>query len=437
MMHKMKEGYGYGELTLYPTQVFSVKNWALKPNQPEEPPFTDHMLAMCVADRQVVFKAPKTSSKTENVSKGTKPGAKPGHKKLLTSKQPSVSSKEATKGGSSKAPTSSKTGYSKKRKESSLAMDSNPSQPPVSTHVDTEMHKEDQQATSGPTSLEVISEARANPQLSSGMSAFNLNKPIYSASFIIHSKSVSGNDASAISTAEADPGKSSPRNFVPQQQCMNEGTKKLYMITYLQVPTHMLLQTKPYMLVKGWKLSSLNLEQEKGPAPLLDNFKYLDSLEDDPVIVVDDSDEDEEANEVHATTNSQKHKLELKKNKVKAEVALLKAQPSFPNVGQLNELLVKSLQTEFSKILSAHDFSSSLPTKLNDLPSKFNELTEEVKGLKQQVHELEIELPGDLKGIPSKLEDFTKTVIGLLLNVIKAFNKFAQVLDFASSKAGD
>ncbi|GJS77441.1 putative reverse transcriptase domain-containing protein [Tanacetum coccineum] len=108
---------------------------------------------------------------------------------------------------------------------------------------------------------------------------------------------------------------------------------------------------------------------------------------------------------------SQKHKLELEKNK--AEAALLKAQPSFPNVGQLNELIVKSLQTEFSKILSAYDFSSSLPTELKELPSKFNELTEVVKGLKKQVHELEIELPGDLKEIPNKLEDFTKTVTSL------------------------
>ncbi|GJV34905.1 hypothetical protein Tco_1407382 [Tanacetum coccineum] len=175
---------------------------------------------------------------------------------------------------------------------------------------------------------------------------------------------------------------------------------------------------------------------------------------------------------------SQKHKLEIKKNKVEAKVALLNAQPSFPNVGHLNELLVKSLQTEFSKILSTHDFSSSLPTKLKDLSSKFNELTEEVKGLKQQVHELEIELLGYLKEIPSKLEDFTKTVTsltsqvdelktlqwellaefvslpvqvasvqaklktldalpGLLLKVTKALNKFTQVLDSASSKVRD
>ncbi|GKC74953.1 hypothetical protein Tco_1125727, partial [Tanacetum coccineum] len=126
------------------------------------------MLAICIADTPVVFKAPKTSSKAESVSQGTKPRAKPGHKKLLTSsKQPFVSSKEATKGGSSKAPTSSKTSNLKKRKESSSAMDSNLIQPLVSTPVDTGMHKEDQQATGDPTSLGVTSEARANPQLSS------------------------------------------------------------------------------------------------------------------------------------------------------------------------------------------------------------------------------------------------------------------------------
>ncbi|GKA72161.1 hypothetical protein Tco_0778377 [Tanacetum coccineum] len=126
-------------------------------------------------------------------------------------------SKEATKCGSSKIPIDSKTGHSKKRKESSSAMDSNLSQLPVSTPMDTGMHKEDQQATGGPTSLGVTSEARANPQLSSGMLAFNLNERIYSASFIIHSESTSGNDALAASTAKADLGNSAPSNFGPQQ----------------------------------------------------------------------------------------------------------------------------------------------------------------------------------------------------------------------------
>ncbi|GJZ63084.1 hypothetical protein Tco_0619505 [Tanacetum coccineum] len=161
----------------------------------------------------------------------------------------------------------------------------------------------------------------------------------------------------------------------------------------------------------------------------------MDSPKDDPVIIVDESDEDEpnaetedtsvprssspRSSQIQELTNqvlilqSQKHKLELEKNKAEAEAALLKAQPSFLNVEQLNELLVKSLQNEFLKILSSHDFSSSLPTKLKDLPIKFNELTKEIKGLKTQVHELEIELPKELKEIPTKLEDFTKTATSL------------------------
>ncbi|GKE20571.1 hypothetical protein Tco_1432083, partial [Tanacetum coccineum] len=128
MMHNMKEGYRDGEVTPYPTQVYSVNNWALKPNQPEGPPFTDHMLVVCSAAKPVVFKAPKPSSNAKRVPQGTKPGAKPGHKKHSTSsKQPYVSSSEVTKGGSSKAPIGSKTGHLKRKKESNSAMDSNPS----------------------------------------------------------------------------------------------------------------------------------------------------------------------------------------------------------------------------------------------------------------------------------------------------------------------
>ncbi|GJR75363.1 hypothetical protein Tco_0087728 [Tanacetum coccineum] len=274
MMHKMKEGYGDSKVTSYHTQVFNVNNWSQKPNQPKEPLFTDHMLAICNAAE------PMTST---------------------------------------------------------------------STPVVAEMHKEDQQATGGPTSLEVTK------------------------SFIIHFECASGNDASAVSTAKADLGKSAPSDFVPQQQGMNEGTKNT---SY----DHLFAGTDPHVLTD--KTKSVSEGSSKTGVKCSANFKDLDSPEDDPIIVVDDSDEDEEADEVHATTNSQKHKLELEKNKAEAEAALLKAQPFFPNVGQLNELLVKSLQTEFLKILSAHDFSSSLPTELKELPSKFNELTEEVKGLK-------------------------------------------------------
>nr|GEX32121.1 hypothetical protein [Tanacetum cinerariifolium] len=49
------------------------------------------------------------------------------------------------------------------------------------------------------------------------MSACNLNKPIYSASFIIHSESASGYDALAYSTAEGDLGLSASNDSIPQQ----------------------------------------------------------------------------------------------------------------------------------------------------------------------------------------------------------------------------
>ncbi|GJT62685.1 hypothetical protein Tco_1006218 [Tanacetum coccineum] len=96
-------------------------------------------------------------------------------------------------------------------------------------------------ATGGPNSLGVASEERADPQLSSGMLAFNLNKHIHSASFINHSESALGNDTLAYSTAEADPGKSAPSDFISQQQGMNEGTNNtLY--------DHLFASTDPHVL---------------------------------------------------------------------------------------------------------------------------------------------------------------------------------------------
>ncbi|GJS76363.1 hypothetical protein Tco_0726244 [Tanacetum coccineum] len=335
------------------------------------------MLAICAVDMPVVFKAPKTSSKAESISQGIN---------------------KATKGGSSKAPTSYKIGYSKKRKESSSAMDSDLSQPLVSTPVDTRMHKEDQQATGGPTSLGVTNEARANPQLSSGMDE--------------GTKNTSFDHISAITD---------PHVLTDQTKSISEGLE-----TVLTQPITRKGSNSIARQIKEEKASStIKLEDlAKLVSNVLPSFKDLDSPEDDPVIIVDDSDKDEkmEKDEVHPTPNAKTedslHKLELEKNKAEAEATLLKAQPSFTNVEHLNELLVKSLQTEFSKNLSAHDFSSSLSTELKDLPSKFNELTKEVKTVQAKLKTLD--------ALPS-----------LLLNVTQALNKFAQVLDSDSSKAGD
>ncbi|GJS13444.1 hypothetical protein Tco_0407916 [Tanacetum coccineum] len=46
LLEYMMPEYDNEELTINPTQVFSVHNWALKPNQTEGPPFTDHIKAL-------------------------------------------------------------------------------------------------------------------------------------------------------------------------------------------------------------------------------------------------------------------------------------------------------------------------------------------------------------------------------------------------------
>nr|GEU36880.1 hypothetical protein [Tanacetum cinerariifolium] len=191
-----------------------------------------------------------------------------------------------------------------------------PSQTSASTPVVAEMHKEDLQATGGPTSLGVTGEARANPQLSSGMSAFNLNEPIYSTSFIIHSESASGNDASAISTAEADLRIFAPSGFIPQQQDMNEETKNnSYDHLFAGTDPHVLIDETKYVS-DGWKTvlttpetgtsnaTKTSEEIKFGVIKLEDlaklvanvkvDFKDIDSPEDDHIIMVDDNEEDEE-----------------------------------------------------------------------------------------------------------------------------------------------
>nr|GEU65779.1 hypothetical protein [Tanacetum cinerariifolium] len=232
-----------------------------------------------------------------------------------------------------------------------------------------------------PTSLGVTSEERANPQLSSDL------------------------------TAKVDPGLSAPNDSIPPQQGMDEGTKNT---SY----DHISAGTDPHVLVDQTKSVSEGLET---------------------VLTQPTTEKGASSTSIHG-------------DKVEASGTI-----------KLEDL-AKPV--------------SSLPTKLKDLPSKFNELTKEIKGLKTQVHEPKIKLPKELKEIPTKLEDFTKTAISLmsqvaklktlqwelpeeflsllakvesaqaklktsdalpslLLNVIKSLNKFAEVLESTSTKAGD
>ncbi|GKA64106.1 hypothetical protein Tco_0763712 [Tanacetum coccineum] len=157
LLEYMMPEYENEELTINPTQVFSVHNWALKPNQTEGPPFTDHMKAICNLDVHVDSKAPKPSLQTEEVPQGKNPGAKSRLRRKQSLKQIFESNIEASK---------SKTGQSEKEIQSSLAKDKNPSHTSPPTPVVGEMHKEAQQAAGGLTFLGATSEEGDHPQLS-------------------------------------------------------------------------------------------------------------------------------------------------------------------------------------------------------------------------------------------------------------------------------
>ncbi|GJT20088.1 retrovirus-related pol polyprotein from transposon TNT 1-94 [Tanacetum coccineum] len=243
------------------------------------------------------------------------------------------------------------------------------------------------QATDSPTSLGVTSEVRVDPQLTSVVSA-TTTEPIFSASTIINSKSASEHDALTASTAEADSEKSTPNDSVSQQE------------------------DKTKSVGDGLKLPILKQEETRKPSMLKRRFIDLYSLEDDePILVQDKEEEKVHAKEVHA---KQHHKTKgtlvpdppssksIKIQELRTQLLLLQTL----NFKLLTKLLVKSLKLELSKLLTSHDFSNSIPTELKDLFSKFNDISREIRGLKQYVEGLEIEIPGDLKALLGKLEDF-------------------------------
>ncbi|GJT55478.1 retrovirus-related pol polyprotein from transposon TNT 1-94 [Tanacetum coccineum] len=112
------------------TIMYCLANEALKPNQTEGSPFTDHMNSIFNLDVPVDPKAPKPSSQIEEVPQGKKPGAK-----------------------------------------IQFGQGQSPSHPSPPTPVVGDMHKEAQQAAGGPTSLGATSEEGAHPQLSSDYTA--------------------------------------------------------------------------------------------------------------------------------------------------------------------------------------------------------------------------------------------------------------------------
>ncbi|GKA95163.1 hypothetical protein Tco_0817201 [Tanacetum coccineum] len=279
------------------------------------------------------------------------------------------------------------------------------------------MHKEAQQAAGGPTSLRATSEEGALHQLSSDIYVFIIIEPVYSASFIC--------------------------TLSLHQDMM------LQQIPQLKLILEYLLLRIPYLKNRRWVKTaqtdsganresraddiSLKVKLEDLSDILKDTrsaFFTPDSLLDKPIIVSYESKEEEEVAKDKVTKavfhdvlkdtsvspppslksgqiqklmaqvhllQSQKEELEQAKSKAEAEVASIKAKPSYLDINQLTELLVTSLKPELSKLLASHDFASCLPTKLKELPTKIIGLSREIKELKKNVRDMEIEMLGDLK----------------------------------------
>ncbi|GJX00608.1 hypothetical protein Tco_0184521 [Tanacetum coccineum] len=349
-------------------------------------------------------KAPKPSLQSEEVPQGKNPRAKSGLKRKQSLKHTSESKTEASK---------SKTGQSEKESQSSSAKDNSPSHHSPPTPVGPPVKKE-------PTlSLVVV------------CMHLILIEPVYSTSFHLHSESASGHDASVDSTAEADLENSAPNDFIPAQQ---DGLKTANTDSCTNE------ESRADEILKKIKLEDLSY--------LLKDTRYAfftpDSLQDEPIIVSDESEEEvDEYKDTHATSHdSQKDELEQQKAKAKAEVASLKDRPLYPNINHLTNLLVTSLKHELSKLLAPHDFASCLPNVLKELPSKFTKLPGDLQELKKHVQDMEIELPRDLKEILTKLETFTFTISNLLSQVAELKNiqwelqaEFATMVENASGAA--
>ncbi|GKC42211.1 hypothetical protein Tco_1059933 [Tanacetum coccineum] len=312
----------------------------------------------------------------QEVPQGKKPGAKSGLRRKQSSKHTSKSKTEASK---------SKTGQSEKETQSSSAKDKSPSHPLPLTLVVSEIHKEAQQATGGPTSLGATSKEGAHNSVVVCLHLI-LNAPVLFSIFQLHSESASGYDVPVDSTTEADPRLSAPNDSIPSQQDESEEEEVIkdedIHASSHDVPEDTSTPHPP-------SLKSAQIQELMAQVQLL---------------------------------QSQKDELEQQKGKAKAEVASLKAKSSYPDINQLTNLMVTSLKPELSKLLASHNFASCLPTELKELPSKFTELSGEIKELKQHVEDMEIELPGDLKEFLTKLETFTSTISSLTSQVTELKN---------------
>ncbi|GJZ78546.1 hypothetical protein Tco_0643383 [Tanacetum coccineum] len=227
--------------------------------------------------------------------------------------------------------------------------------------------------------------------------------------FHFHSESALGCDASTDSIAEADPGTSALNDFIPLQQDQTKSVRDGLKIAHTDSGINK--KSRANDISKKIKMEDLSdLLKDTRSA-----FFTPDSPQDEHIIVSDESEEEETkkdkdtyatSHDIPKDTLSQKEKMEQQKAKAKEEVASLKVRPPYPDINQLTELLISFLKPKLSKLLALHDFASCLPTKLKELPSKFTELSRNIKELKK--HNIQWELPTEFLDLPSQISSVQK-----------------------------
>ncbi|GKC43591.1 hypothetical protein Tco_1061313 [Tanacetum coccineum] len=197
-------------------------------------------------------------------------------------------------------------------------------------------------------------------------------------------------------------------------------------------------------------------------------FFNPDSLPDEPIIISDESKEEEEATkdkDTKATSydvckdtsvppppspksaqiqelmahvhllQSQKEELEQAKAKSKVEFASMKAKPSYPDITQLTKLLIKELKKH------VRDMEIELPGDLKEIPTKLETFTSTISSLSSQVAELkniQWELPAEFLNLPSQVSSVQEklktldSLPSLLHKVTDTLNRFATMVENAS-----
>ncbi|GJR54769.1 retrovirus-related pol polyprotein from transposon TNT 1-94 [Tanacetum coccineum] len=223
-----------------------------------------------------VWVSTPTTGVRGNIGYSREIGAKGTLKKSFLPPRRKQSSKHTSK--SKTKASKSKTGQSKKDTQSSLAKDKSPSHPLPPTPVVGERHKEAQQAAGGPTSLGATSEEGAHPQLNSGSNSSVL---------------------------------------VDKTKSIRDGLKTTHTKSGLNK------ESRVDDLSKKIKLEDLSefLKDTRS------TFFTPDSLQDEPIIVIDESEEEEaDKGETHDTSHD-----------VPEDTSVLP--PTSPNLAQIQDLM--------------------------------------------------------------------------------------------------